>query len=143
MRKLTYLLILIPFVSFAKFHSGVMTFTDNSTKKGFIEIPDDSENNKIKFRLEEKGSTEKYPLEHSYMFYLGIMFGGNLLTKFVPESKDFFKFDNSSKLVKEFKDYINKTVDTKEKQDSFIKIVNDSYNIIALIFDEFYKKHIK
>lgn len=93
--------------------------------------------------LELLDRCEKYPLEHSYMFYLGIMFGGNLLTKFVPESKDFFKFDNSSKLVKEFKDYINKTVDTKEKQDSFIKIVNDSYNIIALIFDEFYKKHIK
>ena len=68
MRKLIYLLMLIPFVSFAKFHSGIMTFTDNSTKKGFIEIPDDSENNKIKFRLEEKGSTEKYPLEQIKSF---------------------------------------------------------------------------
>lgn len=60
MRKLIYLLILIPFVSFAKFYSGIMTFTDNTTKEGFIEIPDDSENNTIKFRLEEKGNTEKF-----------------------------------------------------------------------------------
>lgn len=93
--------------------------------------------------LELLDRCERYPLEHSYMFYLGIMFGGNLLTKFVPESKDFFKFDNSSKLVKEFKEYINKTVDTKEKQELFIKIVNESYTIISLIFDEFYKTHSK
>lgn len=91
--------------------------------------------------LELLDRCEKYPLEHSYMFYLGIMFGGNLLTKFVPESKEFFKFENSSKLVKEFKDYINKTVDTTIKQESFIKIVNESYTIISLIFNEFYKKH--
>ena len=68
MKKLIYLLILIPVTSFAKFHQGIMTFRDNTTKNGFIEIPDDSENNKIKFRLEEKGSTEKYPLEEIKSF---------------------------------------------------------------------------
>lgn len=93
--------------------------------------------------LELLDRCERFPLEHSYLFYLGIMFGGNLLTKFLPEYTEFFKFDNSGKLIKDFKDYINKTVDTKEKQESFIKIVNESYTIIALVFDEFYKKHSK
>lgn len=92
--------------------------------------------------LELLDRCEKYPLEHSYMFFLGLLFGGNLLTKFLPESTEFFKFENPSKLIKDFKDYINKTVDTKEKQESFIKIVNESYTIIALIFDEFYKRNL-
>lgn len=86
---------------------------------------------------------EEFPLEHSYMFFLGLLFGGNLLTKFLPESTEFFKFENSNQLIKDFKDYINKTVDTKEKQESFINIVNESYAIIALIFDEFYNKYSK
>lgn len=93
--------------------------------------------------LELLDRCERFPLEHSYLFHLGILFGGNLLTKFLPESTEFFKFENPSKLIKDFKDYINKTVDTKEKQESFIKIVNESYTIIALIFDEFYKRHSK
>ena len=42
---------------------------------------------------------------------------------------------------KDFKEYINKTVDTKEKQESFINIVNESYKIIELIFDDFYRKY--
>jgi hypothetical protein len=91
--------------------------------------------------LELLDRCERYPLEHSYMFFFGLLFGGNLLTKFLPESKEFFKFENPSKLIKDFKEYLNKTVDTKEKQESFIKIVNESYTIIALIFEEFYKKH--
>ena len=86
---------------------------------------------------------EKYPLEHSYMFFFALLFGGNLLTKFLPESIEFFKFENGSKIIKDFKDYINKTVNTKEKQDTFIKIVNESYTIIELVFNEFYKKHSK
>lgn len=93
--------------------------------------------------LELLDRCERFPLEHSYLFYLALLFGGNLLTKFLPESTEFFKFENPSKLIKDFKDYINKTVDTKDKQESFIKIVNESYTIIALIFDEFYKKHSK
>jgi hypothetical protein len=91
--------------------------------------------------LELLDRCERFPLEHSYMFFFGLLFGGNLLTKFLPESKEFFKFENPNKLIKDFKEYLNKTVDTKEKQESFIKIVNESYTIIALIFDEFHKKH--
>lgn len=79
---------------------------------------------------------EKYPLEHSYMFYLGIIMGGNLLTKFIPESKDFFKYTDVKQLVQEFKDFLNEVI-TKEKQEKFIKIVNESYSIIKLIFDDY------
>lgn len=84
---------------------------------------------------------EDYPLEHSYLFHLALLFGGNLLTKFLPESTEFFKFENGSTIIKDFKEYINKTVDTKEKQESFINIVNESYKIIELIFDDFYRKY--
>lgn len=84
---------------------------------------------------------EKYPLEHCYMFYLGIIKGGNLLTKYLPEYKLFFKYENSNELVKEFKDYLDNNIDTKEKQEKFIKIVNESYSIIKLVFDNFLEKH--
>lgn len=94
MNKLICLLILIPFVSFANFHRGIMTFTNDTTKKGFIEIPNDSENNKIKFRLEEKGSTEKYRLEQIKFFIIydekgkEVKFVITHLAKFKMFSKD-------------------------------------------------------
>lgn len=99
MKKLTYLLILFPFVSLANFYPGIMTFKDNSTKKGFIEIPDDSENNKIKFRIEEKGSTEKYPLEQIKSFIIYNEKGEEI--KFVTTHLAYFKAfgkDNAYKI---------------------------------------------
>lgn len=101
MKKLIYLLILIPFISFAKFYSGIMTFTDNTTKEGFIEIPDDSENNTIKFRLEEKGNTEKFPLEQIKSFVINNENGDKI--KFVTTHLAYFKpfsKDNSFKVHK-------------------------------------------
>lgn len=79
----------------------------------------------------------EYPLEHSYMFSLALLFGGNLLSKYLPDHIDFLKYDNSKKLINEFKDYLdNNVVD----EDGFIKIVNESYKLIGEIFDEFYLK---
>ncbi|MFT7352696.1 MAG: hypothetical protein ACI9XR_002483, partial [Flavobacterium sp.] len=44
MKKIVLLLLFLPFSIFANFYSGTITFNDNSTKKGLIEIPDDPTN---------------------------------------------------------------------------------------------------
>lgn len=62
-RALQILIIIIPFVTFANFHPGVMTLNDGTIKKGLIEIPDDSENSKIKFKSDEDAKKEKIALE--------------------------------------------------------------------------------
>lgn len=59
MKKFIVLVFLIPFISFAKFYKALVTMNDGSTKKGFIELPDFPDNAKIKFRLAEKGDSEK------------------------------------------------------------------------------------
>jgi hypothetical protein len=63
MKKLFILLVLIPFMSFAKFYKGTVTMNDNSLKKGFIELPEYPDDAKLKFRAEERGSTEKLEID--------------------------------------------------------------------------------
>jgi hypothetical protein len=97
-----------------------------------------------------------YPLEHAYMFILGLLFGGKLLSKYLPDHEEFLKYDNSKELINEFKDYLDKNVpltktsldgklitsiDSKiVEHDEFINIVNESYKLINEIFDEYYIK---
>lgn len=64
MKKLILLFVLIPFVIFAKFYKGTVTMNDGSLKKGFIELPDYPDDAKLKFRLEERGSTEKLEIDN-------------------------------------------------------------------------------
>jgi len=78
-----------------------------------------------------------YPLEHAYMFSLALLFGGKLLSKYLPDHIDFLKYDNSKELINEFKDYLDNNVVEGNK---FINIVNESYKLISEIFDEFYLK---
>jgi heme oxygenase len=84
-------------------------------------------------------------LEHFYMIQLGLLFGGNMLKKILPENeKDFFDIEGlseqgRSELIKEFKDYLDNTIVDTTDQNNFIKIVNDSYLIIKNIFDEYQK----
>ena len=59
MKKIIFLLILIPFTVLAKYNPGSITFNDGTTKNGFIEIPK-YKDIKIKFKSEENGKTEKY-----------------------------------------------------------------------------------
>jgi hypothetical protein len=80
---------------------------------------------------------KKSPLEHAYMFILGLLFGGKILSKYLPDHEIFLKYDNSKELINEFKDYLDNNV---LDQDSFINIVNESYQLISEIFDEFYIK---
>ena len=67
---LVWILFAIPFISNAKFYQGQMTMKDSSVKTGFIEVPDDSTNKKVKFRLTEKGDTEKIELENIVSFII-------------------------------------------------------------------------
>lgn len=80
---------------------------------------------------------KKYPLEHAYMFYIGLLFGGSILSRKLPKYKEFLKFENKSELIKEFREYLNNNVKNEE---DFINIVNKSYDIIKNIFDDFYSK---
>jgi hypothetical protein len=71
------------------------------------------------------------------MFILGLLFGGKLLSKYLPDHIEFLKYDNSKELISEFKDYLDNNV---TNDDQFINIVNESYKLISEIFDEFYLK---
>jgi hypothetical protein len=78
---------------------------------------------------------KEHPLEHGYMFILGLLFGGKLLSTYLPDHIDFLTYNNSKELINEFKDYLdNNVID----QDKFINIVNTSYKLISEIFDDFY-----
>lgn len=84
---------------------------------------------------------EEFPLEHAYMFYLGLLNGGNILSKSLPQHLEFLKFgEPATDLIKEFKDYLNESVTTQTEKDIFTARVNESYRIIKLVFDDYYKK---
>ena len=78
---------------------------------------------------------KEHPLEHGYMFILGLLFGGKILSKYLPNHLEFLTYNNQNELIDEFKDYLDNNV---KDQNNFINIVNDSYKLISEIFDEFY-----
>ncbi len=59
MRKITFLFLLFPFILFAKVYPGTITFNDDSTKSGFIEIPK-KDNKNLKFKATKEGDFEKF-----------------------------------------------------------------------------------
>lgn len=78
---------------------------------------------------------KKYPLEHAYQFYLGLISGGNILKKYISDEHDqFLSYEAPKKLSSEFKEYLNSNV---KNQDEFIEIVKESYKLIKVLFDEF------
>lgn len=58
MRKITLLFLLFPFILFAKVYPATITFNDDSTKSGFIEIPKKNDKN-LKFKATKEGKFEK------------------------------------------------------------------------------------
>lgn len=82
---------------------------------------------------------KKYPLESAYQFYLGLLFGGNMLKKMLPEAYDFLTYDNSKDLIHKFKTYLCNNVSLSEENE-FIENVNKAYELIKKLFDEFYSK---
>lgn len=59
MKKITLLFLLFPLVLLAKVYPGTVTFNDDSTKSGFIEIPKKDDKN-LKFKATKEGSFEKF-----------------------------------------------------------------------------------
>lgn len=80
---------------------------------------------------------KKFPIESSYQFYLGLLFGGNMLKKMLPEHNDFLTYKNPTELIKQFKYYLCNNI-SESNQEQFINNVNISYNLIKNLFDEFY-----
>jgi len=76
---------------------------------------------------------KEFPLESAYQFYLGLLFGGNILKKMLPDHCEFLTYNNKSELILELKDYLNKNVYDQEK---FINNVNTAYKLIKELFDE-------
>ena len=72
-------------------------------------------------------------LVYVYMFYLGILKGGNILNKFYPDSihNSLFIFSDKNLLVNQLKDYLNKTI---INQQEFIHKVNVNYTQINIVF---------
>ena len=76
---------------------------------------------------------QEFPLEHSYMFILGLISGGNILKKYIlTEHHTFLTFEKN--LSKDFKYYLNNSI---IDQKTFIQNVKNSYILIKSIFDEF------
>lgn len=81
---------------------------------------------------------KRHPLESAYQLYLGLLFGGNMLKRMLPDHSEFLTYDDPKELIKDFKAYLC-TVPEIE-QDAFIANVNACYVIIHQLFDEFYSQ---
>lgn len=79
-----------------------------------------------------------YPLESAYQFYLGLLFGGNMLKRMLPDHSEFLTYDDPKELIKDFKAYLCTVPEIK--QDAFIANVNACYVLIKELFDEFYSQ---
>ncbi|AWG26618.1 hypothetical protein [Flavobacterium kingsejongi] len=62
LKKLLVLLLLLPLSVFAKFYQGTITLTNGTVRQGYIKLPTEPTDSKIKFRAEEKGKNEKYKI---------------------------------------------------------------------------------
>lgn len=88
---------------------------------------------------------QKHPLESAYQFYLGLLFGGNMLKRMLPDHYEFLTYDENTngmsrkELIQEFKTYLCNNVKESD-QEEFINNVNTLYDLIRDLFDCFYKK---
>jgi hypothetical protein len=143
MKKLILLIVLIPFMGFAKFYKGTVTMNDGSLKKGFIELPEYPDDKKLKFRNEERGKTEKLEIESVKGFEIindknEVV---NYLTIFLAEPKIFtndqFTFDKKKSWVKVIKEgkisiysayaIYNQANGTGGISSSYVKKTNEDY----------------
>lgn len=63
MRKAIILfLVILPFATFAKYYQGIITFNDNSTLKGLIEIPSALQEN-VHFKQNKDASNTRYSID--------------------------------------------------------------------------------
>ena len=81
MKKNLILFLIIPLFSFAKFYKGNINFIDGSQRSCFIELPEYSDDTKLKFKSEEKGKAEKIEIDLIKSFE--ITNNRNEITKYV------------------------------------------------------------
>lgn len=81
---------------------------------------------------------KKHPLEHAYMFYLGLLFGGQMFNVKNDDDLFFVTFLNRTNLISKFKSFLDLHVNENEYI-TFICNVNSSYNLISDIFTNFNK----
>lgn len=62
MKKILILFILIPISVGAQFREGTILFKDGSTKKGYVNIPDQPNNSNLRFKADENGAVEKFKI---------------------------------------------------------------------------------
>lgn len=83
---------------------------------------------------------------YCYSYYLGILFGGQIIKKLINKTNDevlinkgnmLFNFECDKKeLIKNIKDFLEITI-KEDKQDDFINQVNNIYLLTKDVFDEF------
>jgi hypothetical protein len=84
---------------------------------------------------------DEFCLENAYLFFLGLLAGGNILKKYIDtRHHDFLTFENSKETSKEFKQYLS---DKDIDESHFINTVNEMYIIIKEVFDDFQKQYSK
>ena len=105
MKKIIFLLLLVPFTAFADFYPGSITFVNGSVKTGLIEEPK-GKDSKIVFKADEKAKEEKFKTEEIKSFeltnadnvvehYVTIILGNNKILN--PKS---FNLDSKKSVVR-------------------------------------------
>jgi hypothetical protein len=110
----------------------------------FSRLQRNIDNNDINFDISPKFKTllqrcQQFPIEHSYMFYLGLMMGYKILDKYVKD--DILSYNDSEiqPLINDFKHFLNTTINNQQE---FISTVSQSYLCINEIFDEYHHQLI-
>ena len=132
-----------------RIQSGKILFMDDDIYDGFerdLSKYTDKNGDVVYFLPESDKMDEllvaisQYPLEHSYLFYLGLAMGGNILKKYIPNTyHDLLIFDNANENISKFKNFLDNYT-APENEDKFIERVNSSYKLIGEIFDLFNSK---
>ncbi len=93
MRKVIILiLVILPFISFSKYYSGIITFNDNTTLKGLIEIPAALQEN-VHFKLDKDASNMRYSIDEVKGFVIETEENSKLefVSKYIAHRKLFKK----------------------------------------------------
>ncbi|AWA30302.1 hypothetical protein HYN48_09515 [Flavobacterium magnum] len=94
MKKIIWLVLLLPSLALARFIEGTVTMNDLSVRKGFVEVPSYLDR-KINFRSEPNGKTEKLSIDDVAGFEI---IHRDKPVKFVTEYVAFFRLFNSSEI---------------------------------------------
>jgi hypothetical protein len=121
--------------------------TNPFDKSLFSRLKRNINHNDIDFNISPNFKTllqrcQQFPIEHSYMFYLGLMMGYKILDKYVKDDILSYNDSDIKLLIDDFKNFLNNTITSNNNQEQFINTVSQSYLFINQIFDEYQKQLI-